>query len=268
MNVLDRLISYKNDHDEGSAYYQIVNLLLEQINVIKNSTIYEAAELCFTSTASIGRLCKILGYSGYSEFRFKLSEVLDNYAYFDNPLPVSVNTITALKAETCNVLKQQADWLSELEDNWLESITDFIKMHNHIYFFDFAHFPESVRILSINLILDHKAFTYCSNQEQQEALFRKAATTKNPLLIFVVPNIVSTSSVLSLYQKAVTQNQSTFLLKSSTSDSCTSFHADIKHPILSFPGYATSVDAISRQLLWTMIAVIYRKKYIDFQFDA
>lgn len=69
MTALENITIYYNQLPKNDTKRDILSKLLPHIRSISSMTIYDTADLCFTSTASISRLVKALGYKSYSEFQ-------------------------------------------------------------------------------------------------------------------------------------------------------------------------------------------------------
>ena len=65
MDAIDRLIDFYNGTEEDVMYHTIAGDLLHHIHEFTDATIYEAADMCYTSTASISRIIRKLGYENY-----------------------------------------------------------------------------------------------------------------------------------------------------------------------------------------------------------
>ncbi len=83
MTAFHALVIYRDSLPHGSIYSSVITALLSNAEQIRTMTIEQAAELCFTSTATLSRLARALGYLGYSDFRSSLDYACRNY-YFEN----------------------------------------------------------------------------------------------------------------------------------------------------------------------------------------
>ncbi|KKK39751.1 RpiR family transcriptional regulator [Mesobacillus campisalis] len=66
-------LDYSSDHDLSDAEKDILAFLIQKKFENEQLSIRKAADELFVSTTSIIRLCKKLGFSGYSEFIYNLS---------------------------------------------------------------------------------------------------------------------------------------------------------------------------------------------------
>ena len=89
MTALENISIYYNQLPKNDTKRDILSKLLPHIRSINSMTIYDTADLCFTSTASISRLVKALGYKSYSEFQIRLNDCVQRYDYDNRFLLVS-----------------------------------------------------------------------------------------------------------------------------------------------------------------------------------
>lgn len=57
---------------------QVLNYMLEKPEQVENHTLEELSQMMFVSTATISRTCKKLGFSGFQELKFALSNHREN----------------------------------------------------------------------------------------------------------------------------------------------------------------------------------------------
>lgn len=76
-------IKYKLNKNEN----ELLKYFLDNSDKIKNMTIQDVAKNAYTSTASIVRFCKKLGYSGFSEFKVAIMY------YFEDKINVNNNYV-------------------------------------------------------------------------------------------------------------------------------------------------------------------------------
>ncbi len=80
MTGLERLLAYYNTSPPDSMQSAIVRNILTHVQEIGDLTIFDLAELCFTSAPSISRLVRKLGYKNYSYFQ---KDLLDSGRKYD-----------------------------------------------------------------------------------------------------------------------------------------------------------------------------------------
>ena len=79
MTGMERLLSYYNSASPESMQAAIVRGILKNIRRVGDLTIYDLAEICYTSPASLSRLVRKLGYKNYAYFQKDLSDAVEKY---------------------------------------------------------------------------------------------------------------------------------------------------------------------------------------------
>jgi len=77
MNIIERY-SNKTELDISSNEKEIIKQLNKFYESIPNLTINELSKSCFTSPSSLYRVIKKLGFKGFSDFKYKIYDDLEN----------------------------------------------------------------------------------------------------------------------------------------------------------------------------------------------
>lgn len=67
--VLHKLMLLINGTQEGSTNRNLAIELIKNIDKLQKLNIYEIADLCFVSTSTLSRFCRILGYKNFNAFK-------------------------------------------------------------------------------------------------------------------------------------------------------------------------------------------------------
>ena len=76
MNALTKLIAVYNNKSE-SAYHKLVEQMLLHAQQIPQMSIYELAEICYSSTTAISRFVRRLEYGNFHLFKSALANTLN-----------------------------------------------------------------------------------------------------------------------------------------------------------------------------------------------
>ena len=134
MKNIDHLyFDYANEKHLTEAEKDILLFLIRKKLENETLSIRAAALELFVSTTTIIRLCKKLGFSGYSEFIYhlnlKASKLVDNDAEY-------IEDIHQPLIETVNVFKQHFEQtFDSLNEKSIERFLSVIKENNRIYFY-------------------------------------------------------------------------------------------------------------------------------------
>lgn len=81
MTALENMLNYYNQLPPTSTTKAVLRLCFAHVKQLAETNIYELAELCYTSTATISRLVKSMGYKSYSAFQTSIAESCSRYDY-------------------------------------------------------------------------------------------------------------------------------------------------------------------------------------------
>lgn len=87
------LINFINTTNINDVYANAARMILQNIDLIPESTITDVADFCFVSTATISRLCRKLNYESFVDFKMDITMNLNYFnrdvlrLQFDHQLP-------------------------------------------------------------------------------------------------------------------------------------------------------------------------------------
>lgn len=73
-SLANRLLGYISTTQVHDANYEIALAMIRNYQQLKGHSINEIAEICFSSTASISRFVKFMGFENFKEFKFYLDQ--------------------------------------------------------------------------------------------------------------------------------------------------------------------------------------------------
>lgn len=110
-----------------STDHTILKNMNDQVHLIPNSTISELSQKIYTSSTSLHRLVKKLGFDGYTEFRYTIEKQLNSQSGADDDFLVASHYLS----DTLDDIKITY----ELNETKLEAVVDNILTHEDIYCF-------------------------------------------------------------------------------------------------------------------------------------
>ncbi len=72
-DIIYNLLTYLNSSREEDMYYTIALNMVEHLDKVPEMSINELADLCYTSTATISRFCRKMGFSSFPQFKQDLA---------------------------------------------------------------------------------------------------------------------------------------------------------------------------------------------------
>lgn len=138
MNVFINLISLYNHLPVSSTYRAVIQGILENLDQMKNATIFDVAEITAASRATVWRMVKLMGYRSYREFHHELQKVLSQYSYYNWGLsqrkPDPGQSISGMAVE---MLQESAILVSNLFSGTLpEQIAAILHSADRVSFYD------------------------------------------------------------------------------------------------------------------------------------
>lgn len=87
MTCVENMLAVYNATPADSMLSAIIRQILMNLKKVGRMTIYELADTCFTSPASISRLVKKLGYKNYSYFQKDIVDYMSKYEHHNRLIP-------------------------------------------------------------------------------------------------------------------------------------------------------------------------------------
>lgn len=130
------LLNFYNRQDKDDIYHKIAGILLKNMQQLGDMTVQEAAELCFTSSATISRMAKKAGYDGFNALKEEVRRHCASY-FQDNRLLTPeqlVNVDTAEKYLT-TVIEMYMELNRTLDRDAVSRAVKMISEAEYVYYF-------------------------------------------------------------------------------------------------------------------------------------
>lgn len=258
MTALENMLNYYNQLPPTSTTKAVLRLCFAHVKQLAETNIYELAELCYTSTATISRLVKSMGYKSYSAFQTSIAESCSRYDYHNR---FSVDQFAGSLSPK-EIVLENIDYISkEFEKN--------VSPDTYMPLVDALHNAKSVVIFCYGIL-----FMECTLQSDliMSGVSCDIVTGDYPqlqwaeelspgdLALFMCPDAIESTSSLSSTIKVAKKKGATICVLSSTGRQPFLHMADIT---LSFPGRHYMADSFYLEMLLAVISMDYRKKYLD-----
>lgn len=169
---------------------KICTVILDDPTVVSEHSIIDAAELCSTSKSAMLRFAKKLGYSGYSEFKYAVSESFTK----EKKESPKINNIYQ---EIVHSYSQTIDELSKLNyDEQLSLLATQIDQYEHVESIGIENSSFCAKQLEYSLFAHNKYIGDATDREEIKCLTQ--CITKDYLII-----IFSVSGASDTYGKLV-----------------------------------------------------------------
>lgn len=256
MHVLEALLMYQNVSGENSTYHRMCRTILDNLDKVRQGTIYDTAELCYTSTTSVGRFCTRLGYSSYSSFRAALADALEDYTFSDyvlEDLSTQESSIPEMQQALVDVMRRQTDVIAQISPEILDQMVQLLVGCSSAHFFTPMLDPCSILSLQTSLTLTGKpSFLHHDTFSHDHGAVKTLQPTD--IAFFVIPNHQRWSHMTKLFQQVRDLGCATVLL--STKDKPQWVGATVK---LCMPGGNSIMDSRMYEAIFDLLSCIYRR---------
>ncbi|MBZ4664610.1 MAG: RpiR family transcriptional regulator [Caloramator sp.] len=175
-------IKYKLNKNEN----ELLKYFLDNSDKIKNMTIQDVAKNAYTSTASIVRFCKKLGYSGFSEFKVAIMY------YFEDKINVNNNYVRLNNFK--NTIFNDIDQSKALiNDEKINCVLDLIYNSSRIDFYG----EGSSRMICMEMSRKFHIIGKPSNYyDDTSMMYISAASLKSNDIVFAISMSGETNQIL------------------------------------------------------------------------
>lgn len=179
--VLNSLISILNEGEEDSSDAVIAKYLLQNFNHLQNLNIYDMADECFVSRATIRRFAQRLGFDNFKILKNQFESFHDTYSFYragiyDN---TENNTISE------QILKMVNECDSFFTDEKIASIVNDIKKATTIVFLTSDIYSRQSSEFQKAMILNDKMVRIISKKYENSELLHSLKSTDLLLVISV-----------------------------------------------------------------------------------
>lgn len=257
MNTLANIFAYYNN-GEQDVYHFVLGKILENTSLFLSGSIYDIADYCASSTATISRLAQKLGYKNFSDFKHNLFDAQHYYQYNNQVMPNEFK----LPAEnlTEDYFENLRDMIRRLEavatDDVIDHVVNMLHEAKHVRIFPFnTGFTDTA--LQINLLMTGKESRRCDRFMDQIA----AAKNLGPedVVMILYPDSSDALDIIPLAQIIREQGAQSVLI----TNSLHSVHIGRADYAIAFDGNNTNLDLWGMYMIVDLINLRYRKKYVD-----
>lgn len=257
MDSIETLINYYNKTSEKDMYHQVVEHILRNIHKVDKISIYDLADLCYSSPSTISRLVKRLEFDNYADFKSKISYALQNYKYLNQnmhePDDIDDNDLISIYF---NFLTNNISYLrSEIDNDQIKNISDHLYCAKQVFFYSYPQVQAD--ILQKSLIVSGKSAYVYERIPIQEASLDQI--NDHTVVMAIVPNLVEMGPMRTILKKAREKGAFIITICSSKKNDYRKY-SDIQ---ISFDGTKTSMDLYLFMILTNIIKNDYCHRYLD-----
>lgn len=262
MDSIEKLVEYYNKSNGQNVYHDVVEQILINLHKIKNATIYDLAEMCYSSPSTISRLVKKLEFKDYADFKSKIDYSLENYRYLNrNTRECNIREERDCVDLYFDFLQHNINALREMisyED--IKNISDYFYQADKIFFYSYPS-VDAESIQKSLIVSGKRAHLYHTIPLQKESL---EEVEEGTVIFAIVPDLLEMAPMRSILKKAKERGAVILTICSGKSNDYMKC-SDIQ---ISFEGTKTSMDLYLFMILVNIIQYDYSNRYLDNIMDA
>lgn len=179
--VLNSLISILNEGEEDSSDAVIAKYLLQNFNHLQNLNIYDMADECFVSRATIRRFAQRLGFDNFKILKNQFESFHDTYSFYRSGIYDNTENNTISE----QILKMVNECDSFFTDEKIAGIVNDIKKANTIVFLTSDIYSRQSSEFQKAMILNDKMVRIISKKYENSELLHSLKSTDLLLVISV-----------------------------------------------------------------------------------
>lgn len=257
VNAIKKLVQFYNGGKPGDVYREAAGQLINHIYKLQDLTIYELADICYTSPTTLSRLCRRLGFLNFVDFKNSIASDLRRYDSRNRIMPVMPTRDTQESVSTLQgaISESLRRFCASLSPGYLDEVVT--RMGSYDTFAFYSNFPLDPSALQQDLLLSGKRTYHIDHA--QAALADAGGLTKGALVISFLPHLAQSEEMLEPL-KAAKAAGADLLLLSAALKSPFDPYADY---LFSYNGTGTAMDKYVFLFFLDMITLLYRQRYID-----
>ncbi|MGI6056592.1 MAG: MurR/RpiR family transcriptional regulator [Bilifractor sp.] len=259
MDAIDQMIDYYNKTTED-FYHETAGMLLRNLEKVKDVSIYDMADLCYTSTSTISRLVQKMGFHNYRDFKSKITYALENYRFLNrNMRDMEIVDDQDIMPLYFNFLINNIRSLqNDLTYEKISRISDILFSAKEVFLLDQTNILNNIQKM---MILSGKQTHMCSvagTQEQLKSIELKP-DTDSAVLFVAIPDLREMLPMRSLLKQAQNKEIYTITICSGNEN----VYSDYSDCQIAFQGTKTSMDIYLFTIINNLIRADFSNRYLN-----
>ncbi len=177
--LFNSLISIINDGAADDVNVTIARYLLENYNRLNDLNIYDIAEACFVSRATIRRMAQSLGFENFKAMKGQFGDFSDYYSFYSSGIGID-SAGRSMAEQVCHMMSECEKYLSEER---LEAIVSQMYRSRQIVFVCSDVYSRQSSEFQKAMILAGKMVRVVSNKFNENSVL--ASLTSEDMLIVI-----------------------------------------------------------------------------------
>lgn len=258
MTGIEKLILVYNSAEQGSMTKNILSNMLRNLNKVREMNIYDMADACFVSPASVSRMIRKLGYKNYAYFQKDIMDCVHKHEHHNRIISMDrVKEDADISEVFFDTLERLLSGMrNTLDKERLGELAAALHESNKIRLYTFeVSFAES--FLQYDLLMSGKdcaVYRYIHDMKEDVP-----GLTKDDLVIMVAPKQIEGVYADEIITEVKKNGAATCLVTDSKRFSALK-KADFQ---FAFEGEMRTIDAFLFQSFLCLLTMEYRRRYID-----
>lgn len=258
MTSVENMLAVYNATPADSMLRSIIRRILMNLKDVGSMTIYDLAENCYTSPASISRLVKKLGYKNYSYFQKDVVDCISKYEHHNRLIPLdSIPEGVDLPDFFMDTLERlMANMRNKLDKGKIQELATAIHDSEKISVYSYTGYFAEIFLQSDIFMSGKICDVY---QQEREMMEHAKVLTGKDLVILLSPKCINGTIADKIIDTIHKQGAKVCIITDSK------HFAGLKKAEMSFvfEGVMHSVDMLVLQTFLCIVVMEYRRMFID-----
>lgn len=264
MTIIHDLIALYNSISVDRVYHSIISILLQNLLLIPELSLEETAELCNTSIVTINRMLKQINCLSFRSFKQQIADVINGYSKYNRVFPYDQHNYSNEKLIKTNINHYLSyfqnsfqDFSDQVDPAQIENAADILQRADDIHVYGTYGASHAKQQLQVDLMFSGKQVICCDTKNEDKDA--QSLGSKSSVIAQVIASDKNYSTNLPVIKRIISVGIPIIIITSTTT--LNNFQeADC---ILTFKGTDTAMDNYFLDMIFNLICITYRTKYID-----
>lgn len=258
MTGIDRLIEAYNSAEVSDMNKSLLEVILKNLKSIGHMSIYDLADESYSSTASISRLVKKLGYKNYHYFQKDIVDCVKKYEFHNRIIPKEAISETRTMQETFFdiVGKIIENMHRELDMSQISELAQGMHDSARVILYNFDNSIAKL-FLQYDLFMDGKL---CEAYYEEQQIVKHADTLNKDDIVLVFATKQINGPDLESIMNMVTESGATTCFITDSKYFAPARQADYQFVM---PGVLAAIDFLPIELFLCILTMKYRAMFCE-----
>lgn len=265
MTIIHDLISVYNSLSSDRAFHSVIATILQNLPKIPELSLEETAELCNTSIITINRLLKQIHCPAFRTFKQQIAEVINGYSKhnrvfpYDWQMPPNDHTLVSHIDNYFSYLQNNIEDLSKrVTISQIETAADILHNAKDIHVYGLYAASHAKQQLQVDLMTCGKRYIcFCKAQDIDKDA--KTLDQNSAVIAQVIASYQNYSETIPVIKRILAQKIPIIIITSTKT--LNNFQG--AGCVLTFRGTDTAMDNHFIDMIYNLICITHRTKYID-----